>query len=129
LLGIVPALQKAYPTMNPSQLAAFASTMGFTGAGSTERSGQLTGSIAVRVVKEMPNSDLFVEGTKVVLINNEEYHLYLSGLLRPADIAQDDSVSSSRLADAQIEFTGRGDIADQQRKGFLGRVLDTLNPF
>jgi flagellar L-ring protein precursor FlgH len=129
LLGIVPALQKAYPNMSPSQLANFASTMGFTGAGSTERSGQLTGSIAVRVVKEMPNSDLFVEGTKVVLINNEEYHLYLSGLLRPTDIAQDDSVSSSRLADAQIEFTGRGDLADQQRKGFLGRLLDTLNPF
>jgi flagellar L-ring protein FlgH len=129
LLGIVPALQKAYPSMTPSQLASFASNMGFTGSGTTERKGQLTGNIAVRVVKEMPNGDLFVEGTKVVLINNEEYHLYLSGLLRPTDIAQDDSVDSSRLADAQIEFTGRGDLADQQRKGFLGRLLDNVNPF
>ena len=129
LLGIVPALKKAYPDMDPSQMASFASTMGFTGTGTTERGGTLTGSIAVRVVKEMPNGDLFVEGTKVVLINNEEYHLYLSGLLRPTDIGQDNSVASSRLADAQIEFTGRGDLADQQRKGLLGRVLDTLNPF
>lgn len=129
LLGIVPALQRAYPSMNPAQLVSLASNMGFTGAATTERGGQLTGSIAVRVVKEMPNGDLFVEGTKVVLINNEEYHLYLSGLLRPTDIAQDDSVSSSRLADAQIEFTGRGDLADQQRKGLFGRMLDTLNPF
>ena len=51
-----------------------------------------------------------LEGTKVLLINNEELHLYISGLVRPSDIAQDNSVDSSRLADAQIEFTGRGDV-------------------
>lgn len=129
LFGIIPALQRAYPDINPSQLIAFTSQAAFAGTGTTTRSGQLTGSIAVRVVKEMPNGDLYVEGTKVVLINNEEYHLYLSGLVRRADIAQDDSVDSTRLADAQIEFTGRGDLADQNRKGWLARLLDTLNPF
>ena len=92
-------------------------------------SGQLNGSIAVRVTREMPNGDLLLEGTKVVLINNEEYHLYVSGLVRPADIAQDNSIASTRIADAQIEFTGRGDLADQQRKGWLARILDVLNPF
>jgi flagellar L-ring protein precursor FlgH len=129
LLGIVPAIKKAYPDIDPTKLLDFASQAAFTGSGTTGRSGQLTGSLAARVVKEMPNGDLFVEGTKVVLLNNEEYHLYLSGLLRPTDIAQDDSVDSSRIADAQIEFTGRGDVADQQRKGWLARVLDTFNPF
>ena len=129
LLGIIPALKRAYPDIDPSQLIAFASQSAFTGSATTERQGQLTGSIAVRVAKEMPNGDLFVEGTKVVLINNEEYHLYLSGLVRPADIAQDDSIASTRLADAQIEFTGRGDLADQQRKGWFARLLDTLSPF
>ena len=78
------------------------------------RNGSLSGNIAVRVVKEMPNGDLYLEGTKVILINNEEYHLYVSGLVRPTDIAQDNSIVSTRIADAQIEFTGRGDIADQQ---------------
>jgi flagellar L-ring protein precursor FlgH len=129
LAGIVPALKRAYPDMDPTQLINFVNKSGFVGAGTTERKGQLQGQIAVRVVKEMPNGDLFVEGTKVVLINNEEYHLYLSGLLRPADIAKDNSVASTRLADAQIEFTGRGDIADQNRKGWLARLVDTLNPF
>ncbi len=129
LLGIVPAIKKAYPDIDPTKLLDFASQAAFTGSGTTGRSGQLTGSIAARVVKEMPNGDLFVEGTKVVLLNNEEYHLYLSGLLRPTDIAQDDSVDSTRIADAQIEFTGRGDIADQQRKGWLARILDSFNPF
>ena len=128
MMGIIPALKRAYPDIDPSQLIAFANTAAFNGSGTTERKGQLNGSVAVRVVKEMPNGDMFIEGTKVVLINNEEYHLYLSGLVRPADIAQDNSISSTRIADAQIEFTGRGDVADQNRKGWLARILDTLNP-
>ncbi|HZU82665.1 MAG TPA: flagellar basal body L-ring protein FlgH [Polyangiaceae bacterium] len=129
LLGVVPALKRAYPEIDPSQLIAFASKSGFIGSGTTARTGQLQGTIAVRVVKEMPNTDLFVEGTKVVLINNEEYHLYLSGLVRRADIGQDNSIPSTRLADAQVEFTGRGDLADQNRKGWFARLLDTFNPF
>jgi flagellar L-ring protein FlgH len=71
---------------------------------------------------------LFIEGTKVVMINNEEYHLYLSGLVRPTDIGQNNAIESTRIADAQIEFTGRGDLADQQRKGWLARLLDTFSP-
>ena len=79
----------AYPDIDPTQLIAFASKTGFVGAASTTREGAAArGSIAVRVSNEMPNGDLFIEGTKVVLINNEEYHLYLSGLVRPADIAR-----------------------------------------
>ncbi|MBL8715964.1 MAG: flagellar basal body L-ring protein FlgH [Myxococcales bacterium] len=129
ILGIMPALKKAYPNLDPAKLFEVASKENFAGEGGTSRKGELHGSISVRVVDEMPNGDLFIEGTKVVMINNEEAHLYLSGLIRPADITQDNSVSSSRIADAQIEFTGRGDVADQQRKGWLRRLVDALNPF
>jgi flagellar L-ring protein precursor FlgH len=129
LLGILPAIKKAYPDVDPSKLMEYASKSGFAGAGDTARNGELSGSIAVRVSKEMPNGDLFLEGTKVVLINNEEYHLYVSGLVRRVDVAQDNTIASSRIADAQIEFTGRGDIADQQRKGWLARLLESANPF
>jgi flagellar L-ring protein precursor FlgH len=129
LLGLVPVLKRAYPALDPSTLFSYASQTTYNGAGDTARSGQLAGDIAVRVVREMPNGDLFLEGTKVLLINNEEYHLYVSGLVRPTDIAQDNSIVSSRIADAQIEFTGRGDVSEQQRKGWLARILDTINPF
>ncbi len=129
ILGILPALKKAYPNLDPSKLFEVASKEGFAGEGGTTRRDELRGSIAVRVVDEMPNGDLFIEGTKVVMINNEETHLYLSGLIRPADISQDNVVISTRIADVQIEFTGRGDVADQQRKGWLRRLLETLNPF
>lgn len=129
LMGFLPALKKAYPEIDPTKLMEYASKSGFAGAGDTARAGELKGSIAVRVSREMPNGDLFLEGTKVVLINNEEYHLYVSGLVRRVDIEKDDTIASSRIADAQIEFTGRGDIADQQRKGWLARLIESANPF
>ena len=129
MLGILPALQKAYPQMDTNKLVEFATKSGFLGEGDTARKGQLSGQIAVRVAREMPNGDLYLEGTKVVLINNEEYHLYVSGLVRPTDISPDNSVASSRIADAQVEFTGRGDMADVQRKGWFARALESLNPF
>jgi flagellar L-ring protein precursor FlgH len=128
-LGLIPALKKAYPNLDPSKLFEYASKSSFAGQGGTSRKGVLTGVIAVRVVKEMPNGDLYLEGTKVILINNEEYHLYVSGLVRPSDIQQDNSVSSSRIADAQIEFTGTGDLADQTHRGWLTKFFEFINPF
>ncbi len=129
VLGLVPAITAAHPNIDPKQLLSFLSEGDFNGKGDTKRRGQLSGSIAVRVARDMPNGDLYVEGTKVMQINNEEYHLYVSGLVRPADIGPDNTVASTRVADAQIEFTGRGDIADQQRKGWLSRGIDEVTPF
>ncbi len=129
LLGLVPAIQKAYPNIDPQQLISLAASSDFSGDGQTSRKGKLSGAIAVRVKRELPNGDLFVEGTKVVMINHEEYHLYVSGVVRPPDIAQDNSVPSSVIADAQIEFTGRGDVADQVERGWLTKILDAINPF
>lgn len=129
LLGLVPAIKKAYPKIDNESLWDFATKAGFSGKGNTARKGQLTGSISVRVTRDMPNGDLYLEGTKVVLINHEEYHLYVSGLVRTADIGPDNSIPSTKIADAQIEFTGRGDVADQQRKGWGARLIESINPF
>jgi flagellar L-ring protein precursor FlgH len=129
ILGLTTALKAAAPMLDPTHILETAAKADFAGHGETSRKGELKGSIAVRVSREMPNGDLFVEGTKVIMLNNEEYHLYISGLVRRLDIQEDNSVGSSRIADAEIEFTGRGDLADQQRKGFLGRALDKVQPF
>lgn len=129
LLGLVPAIRKAYPDVDPEKLMTLASTFDFSGEGKTQRAGQLSGLIAVRVKQTLPNGDLFIEGTKVVMINHEEYHLYISGVVRPADIEGDNSVSSSLIADARVEFTGRGDINDQVERGWLTKTLDFINPF
>jgi flagellar L-ring protein FlgH len=106
-----------------------ASSFDYEGSGKTERAGKLSGLIGVRVKQELPNGDLFVEGTKVVMINHEEQHLYVSGVIRTADIAPDNSVDSSLISDARVEFTGRGDINDQVERGWLTKILDFVNPF
>lgn len=129
MLGLIPALKAAHPDMDPSKLIAIAASSDFSGDGATHRKGQLSGSIAVRVRERMPNGDMFVEGTKVVMINTEEFHLYISGLIRPADLARDNSVASSKVADAQVEFTGRGEVQDQLDRGWFTKLLDAVNPF
>jgi len=129
ILGLAPALRRAHPDIDPTTLISLLSESNFNGEGKTSRDGALNGLIAVRVKKSLPNEDLFVEGTKVVMINQEEYHLYVSGVIRPTDIDGDNSVPSWRLADAQVEFTGRGDIADTVDRGWLAKILDAINPF
>jgi flagellar L-ring protein precursor FlgH len=129
LMGILPALKKAYPDMNAEEMVALASSYDFNGEGQTQRAGKLKGIIGVQVKQELPNGDLFVEGTKVVMINHEEYHLYISGIVRPSDIEFDNSVSSALIADARVEFTGRGDVGDQVRRGWLNKILDKVSPF
>jgi flagellar L-ring protein precursor FlgH len=129
MLGLVPAIKSAYPDIDPSKLLSLASKFDFTGEGTTQRAGQLNALIGVHVKQELPNGDLYVEGTKVVMINHEEYHLYISGVLRPSDIDPDNTVDSSLIADARVEFTGRGDIDDQVNRGWLTKLLDFINPF
>jgi len=129
MMGLVPAIKSAYPDIDPSKLLSLASKFDFSGEGTTQRAGTLNGLLGVHVKQEMPNGDLYIEGTKVVMINHEEYHLYISGVLRPSDIDPDNTVDSSLIADARVEFTGRGDIDDQVNRGWLTKLLDFINPF
>ncbi len=129
VVGVLAALQTKYPDVDPSALFSTESKMSFAGAGATERKGKLNATLPVRVKRRLPNGDLYVEGTKVVMVGAEEHHIYLSGIVRRRDIAEDNSVPSSRVADAEIEYTGRGDITDQQRRGWASRVVAKLWPF
>jgi len=128
-LGLMKKLQKEFPGMDPEELVTLTSDHSFNGNGKTQRSGRLSATLPVRVKDVMPNGDLFVEGTNVVMVSNEEHHLYVSGLVRPVDIKADNSVSSSRIANAEIEYIGRGDVNDQQRPGWGSRALTRGAPF
>ena len=129
MLGLTSALQRAHPDLDPSQLLQLAAASEFSGSGSTQRGSRVQASITVRVKRRLPNGDLFVEGSKVLLVNDEELHIYTSGVIRPQDIQQDNTVASSLIADAQIEFTGRGVLTDTQSQGWLSRLISKLNPF
>ena len=101
----------------------------FRGEGSTQRTERLTATVPALVRKVLPNGNLFVEGHRVILVNSEEHHFYISGVVRPIDIDQENSIKSSMMADAEIEFTGRGVLSDNQRQGWFGRHFSKLWPF
>jgi flagellar L-ring protein precursor FlgH len=128
-LGFVAALTKKYPGIDPTKLFASTTEQKFTGAGAVNRQGQVTATLPVRVVEVLPSGDLIIEGTKVVMVGAEEHHIYMSGIVRRIDIGEDDTVQSSRIADAEIEYTGQGDISDTQRRGWLARIMSKIWPF
>ncbi len=101
----------------------------FHGDGSSGRSERLTATVPAVVRKVLPNGNLFVEGHRVILVNSEEHHFYISGVVRPIDIDQDNSIKSSMIADAEIEFTGQGDLTDNQHQGILSRFFGWIWPF
>lgn len=127
--GLTAALAAQYPDLDPSQLISLVGESNFSGTGQTSRSSRVRAQIAVRVKQELPNGDLFVEGTKIMMVNDEELHIYISGVIRPEDIEQDNSIRSSLVADAQIEFTGRGHLTRNQEPGWLTQILQAINPF
>lgn len=128
-LGLTQALTAAYPDVNPEKLIEWMGESNFAGTGTTSRGNKLDGSISVRVKKVLPNGDLFVEGTKVILINDEEVHMYVSGVIRAEDIDSSNAVNSSTIADAQIEFSGRGVLDDNQKQGWFSRLFAKIRPF
>jgi flagellar L-ring protein precursor FlgH len=101
----------------------------FKSLGSTARTERLTATVPSIVRKVLPNGNLFIEGHRVVLVNNEEQHFYISGVVRPIDIDGENSVKSTMVADAEIEFTGRGVLTENQRQGWFSKWFNRLWPF
>jgi len=102
---------------------------GFQSEGSTGRSERLVATVPAVVRMVLPNGNLIIEGERAVLVNEEEHHLYVSGVVRPIDIDQDNAVMSSMIAEAEIEFVGRGVITDNQRQGWVTRYFGWAWPF
>ncbi|GIX47077.1 MAG: hypothetical protein KatS3mg131_1288 [Candidatus Tectimicrobiota bacterium] len=101
----------------------------FDGKGSTERKNSVTATLTAVVREVFPNGNLYIEGTKEVIINNERQYLILSGVIRPEDIRPDNSITSDQIADVRIVYSGSGVVSDKQRPGWLGRLLDVVWPF
>ena len=106
--------------------ASAGTSTGSDGAGRTQRSGRLLAQLSVRVAEVRPNGDLYVSGQQSLRINGEEQLITLSGFVRPRDIAENNTVLSSRIAEARIRFEGRGFVTDQSRPGWLARLFDYL---
>ncbi len=128
-LGLLGKIEGEYPDFDGSTALNLTMENSFKGAGRTSRSDKLKATVPAMVRRVLPNGNLFIEGHRVVLVNKEEHHFYISGVIRPEDIDGAGQVLSSRMADAQIEFTGRGELTAGSGKGWFSTILDYIFPF
>ncbi len=98
----------------------------YDGKGKTSRSGQLKAKVSARIVAAYDNGNLLIEGNKEVEINNETEIIRVSGIIRPEDIASDNTIFSYKIADAKIQYTGKGDTQDAHRPGIVARFINWL---
>ena len=101
----------------------------FEGEGSTSREDSLSGMIAAKVVEVFGNGDLRIRGKREVTVNSEKQTMTIRGIVRRIDLDTTNTVLSTAVADAQIEYTGLGVVDDVQRPGWLVRLFDWLSPF
>ena len=99
------------------------------GSGGASTNNILTGSIAVTVIEVYPNGNLLVSGEKQVSIGTNTEYIRFSGVVNPNNVTAANSVSSTRVADARIEFRGSGYISEAQRMAWLARMFLTFLPF
>lgn len=102
----------------------------FEGDGASSQSNSLEGDVTVTVVERYANGNLRIRGEKWVTINQGREFIRVSGIIRPHDIAPDNSVASTKVADARIAYSGKGALAAANRMGFVSRFLNSvLHPF
>lgn len=100
----------------------------WNGGGDTQNTLTLTNRTAVTVVDVLPNGNLVVEGAKIIRAGQESQYAYMRGIVRPIDIATDNTIPSTKIADAQVEFIPEGELTEAQKKGWLVRMWDKIKP-
>lgn len=122
-----PVILGKPPTHNGTEILnnELSSDNSFKGEADSSQSNRLDGNITVTVAERMPNGNLLVRGEKRITLNQGEEYIRLQGIVRPVDIGPQNSVPSTKLADAQIAYSGKGALADANRAGWLSRFFNS----
>ena len=115
--------------INPSGAIDLTSGINDAGAGSVNRSESLETSVAAVVTQVLPNGNLVIEGRQEVRVNFEVRDLIVAGIVRPSDSQADNTIPSSKIAEARIAYGGRGQITDVQQPRYGQQVMDAILPF
>ena len=128
-IGLTPPSTGLFSKLfSPSDVAA-SGDQGFTGKGNATQSNALNGEITVTIAAVYPNGTMLVKGEKALTLNRGDEYIQISGLVRQADITPDNRIASTRVADAKIIYTGKGEIARASRQGWLQRFFSMISPF
>jgi flagellar L-ring protein precursor FlgH len=116
-------------SVDPSAVIDFNSGIRDTGNGSVNRQESLETSVAAVVTQVLPNGNLVIEGRQEVRVNFEVRDLIVTGIVRPSDIQANNTIPSSKIAEARISYGGRGQITDVQQSRYGQQVMDAILPF
>jgi len=126
----LPGIKSAAATTALSNLAKMSGDTELNGQGTTSRTTTLTTNLTARVVRVLPNGFLVVQGNKNVQVNSEWQTVTVRGVVRPADLASDNTVPSQRIAQLEVKLDGKGVVNDAiRRPNFLYRLLLGILPF
>lgn len=129
-LGLESLLPGVLPDeVVPSSLVDLSSDSSSTGTGSVDRSETINLTVAAVVVQVMPNGNLVIQGQQEVRVNNEVRVLLVSGVARPEDIASNNTIRHTQIAEARISYGGRGQITDVQQPRYGQQFFDIIWPF
>jgi flagellar L-ring protein FlgH len=116
-------------TITTSGVPIFTTTLSgqgsFDGEGSSTQGNSLAGSLTVTVMEVQSNGNLVVQGDKTLKLNQGDEFVHVSGVVRSADIAADNTVTSDKVADAHISYSGKGVIDSSNRMGWLARFFNS----
>jgi flagellar L-ring protein precursor FlgH len=101
----------------------------FNGGGTINNSEQIVARVTVRVIDVLPNKTMVVEGSRETAFGGEKQSIILHGIIRPEDVASNNTVFSYNVADAKVQIVNKGSITDNQRKGWFNRIWDKVSPF
>ncbi len=99
------------------------------GIGTVQRQETLQTNVAAVVTQLLPNGNMVVEGKQEVRVNFEMRELIVAGIVRPEDIQSDNTIDSSKIAQARIAYGGHGQLTDVQQPRYGQQVMDVLLPF
>lgn len=105
------------------------SNSGINATGETKRENTVTSSLAARVLRVLPGGVLQIEGAREIRVNEETQYMVVTGTIRTRDVAADNSIMSTQMADASIQYYGKGVLADKQKPGWFTRLMDNIWPF
>lgn len=129
--GVLGSIFGAVAPADVSADAALSATSGISdsGNGSVNRSETLSTQVAAVITQILPNGNLVIEGRQEVRVNFEVRDLIVTGVVRPEDIGNANTIESSKIAEARIAYGGRGQITDVQQPRYGSQILDAILPF
>lgn len=126
--SITPPSAGLLSFLNPNALKA-SSASTFKGGGSADQTNSFKATLAVTIAELRPNGTALVRGEKQMLLSQGDEWIRFAGIIRLADVDADNAVPSSRVADARLEYAGKGALQRASRPGWLSRLLGVINPF